>query len=59
MSTAIDLSKIQFEGMSRNDLVQWLRNEKPETVVRNTISALSSGISIDDLWAALVSVFKV
>lgn len=52
MSTAIDLSKIQFEGMTRDDLVQWLRHEKPETVVRNTIAALSSGVSIDDLWAA-------
>ena len=52
MSTAIDLSKIQFEGMTRDDLVQWLRYEKPETVVRNTVAALSSGVSIDDLWAA-------
>jgi hypothetical protein len=52
MSIAIDISKFQFEGMNRNDLVQWLRREKPETIVRNTIAALSSGVPIDDLWAA-------
>lgn len=52
MSTTIDLSKTQFEGMNRDDLVQWLRREKPETIVGNTIAALSTGVSIEDLWAA-------
>ena len=37
---------------TRAELIEWLRHERPETVVENTVAALNRGVSIDDLWAA-------
>lgn len=37
---------------TRDELIQWLRNEKPETIVENTVAALNRGVPMDDLWAA-------
>ena len=37
---------------SRVELVNWLRHEKPETIVENTIAALERGVPMDELWAA-------
>lgn len=37
---------------SREELINWLRHEKPETIVDNTIAALNRGVPMDDLWAA-------
>ena len=37
---------------TRDELITWLRNEKPETIVENTVLALKRGVSMDDLWAA-------
>ena len=36
---------------SREDLIQWLRHEHPDTVVDATVAKLRSGVPIDDLWA--------
>ena len=35
-----------------DDLIQWLRQEKPETIVENTVSLLNKGVSYEQLWAA-------
>ena len=35
-----------------DDLIQWLRQEKPETIVENTVSLLNKGVSYEELWAA-------
>lgn len=37
---------------SREDLIAWLRRERPETVVANTVAALDRGVAMDDLWVA-------
>ncbi|MBU6352517.1 MAG: hypothetical protein KJS67_00595 [Actinomycetales bacterium] len=37
---------------SREELVQWLRREKPDTIIENAAAALERGVSMDDLWAA-------
>ena len=37
---------------TRSDLIEWLRRERPETVVENTVAMLARGVPIDDLWAA-------
>ena len=37
---------------SRVELVNWLRHEKPETIVENTVAALERGVPMDELWAA-------
>ena len=35
----------------REELIQWLRNSKPETVVTEIAQKLEEGISTDELWA--------
>lgn len=35
----------------REDLIQWLRSEKPETVVGGIAQKLEQGVSTDELWA--------
>ncbi|MFZ9879698.1 MAG: hypothetical protein ACO3E6_05980, partial [Candidatus Nanopelagicaceae bacterium] len=37
---------------TRDDLINWLRHEKPETIVENTLAALEKGVQMEDLWAA-------
>ena len=37
---------------SREELIDWLRHEKPETIVENTLAALNRGVPMDELWAA-------
>lgn len=37
---------------SREDLIAWLRRERPETVVANTVAALDRGVPMNDLWVA-------
>jgi len=35
----------------REELIQWLRNSKPETVVTEIAQKLEEGIPTDELWA--------
>ena len=35
----------------REELIQWLRNSKPETVVTEIAQKLEEGVSTDELWA--------
>jgi len=37
---------------TREDLIQWLRHEHPDTVVGATVARLRAGVPIDELWAA-------
>lgn len=37
---------------TRDDLIQWLRHEHPDTVVDATVAKLRAGVPIDELWAA-------
>lgn len=36
---------------SREELIQWLRNSKPETVVDEIAQKLQQGVTTDELWA--------
>jgi len=39
-------------SITREELVQWLRHERSETIAENTIAKLNAGVAMDDLWAA-------
>ena len=37
---------------TREDLIQWLRHERPDTVVGATVARLRAGVPIDELIAS-------